>query len=366
MSIVGRRLLFSGPSAKATRAGTEWKQVWQYQTNDPLDGPQVILDHLAANGPWFGAAYSNGNDYDRWSLVEEIEIPQHATGAAEFWQVNISYKPASGGGGLDPKPRQGDDGEYYEEPWMWSAEVSTSVQQVSVPVDEARYITGFTHVPPRVEEDKLIPFTNSTLVEKHDPPLERDDAHMIIKIKSWHLKIDFDFVQIFLNTVNNRKMVFNSPDYEGTFPAYTIRFVNFEMTERREILTFGGIRRFMKFYETVAELHYNPHGWRIDVVDRGTMRGALPHEPNGRGGIVTYVTPLGGVAAAKIVDFDGLPVGTPVLLDGGGQPQDWSVLGVGATRPPTVAPVPVKISWKIYRETDLSIFAPIKRGMFSL
>lgn len=365
MTVVGRQLIFSGPSATSKRSGTEWKQTYQYETNDSLDGPQVILDHLRINGPWFGSTYVNGNDADPFSLVDEIDVPQHSPGSATFWTVTLSYKPPTAESS-SPAPRPTDSGTYSEIPWYWTYEVSTSVQQVSVPVDYARYRGGFTHVPERVKVGDFIPFTNSSLVEKFDPPLEQDNAHLIIRIKSWHETFDLNQVFRFLNAVNDRKIKFTRMSLPGTFEATTLRLVNIEMSEKREILTIGGVRQRILYYEVIAELHYNPYGWRIMVVDRGTMRGALPHEPNGRGGLITYSTPLGGVSAAKIVDHDGLAVGTPVLLDGAGQPQDWSVLGATVTNPPTVAPNPVYINWQLYDERDLTECDFIGRATISL
>ncbi len=66
-----------------------WTQVWRIQTNDPLDGPQVVANHPAL--PALYSSYSSGNDSDPYALLVK-RVPREEGDSRVSWIVSCEFR----------------------------------------------------------------------------------------------------------------------------------------------------------------------------------------------------------------------------------------------------------------------------------
>lgn len=347
----------SGPSGKLTAKSTEYTRTLKFKVTDPNDGPVTIFAYLLANGPFIGSTYSEGNDSDGFAYLEEIDVPQRENGSTDVWVVRLKYKTPSD----DSKNKPDTTGSITPLPWNWRPEVSIGFAQHQEPCYQADYISGFTHVPQKVGVNTTMTPVNSTLAEAFDPPIMRDQSRMVIRIRSWSLDFSATQATAAVDRVNKFGVDFAPflrTNYGGVahgllghFTEFTLKVANVDMVPKRDTFTILGFQYVIEYFEINTEVHYDPHGWRDPIVDRGTMRIAEPGGPDGRGGTFSMTDfPAGVPPAAKIIDADGMPVGSPVLLDGAGNPK-------------ALAAPPVYITYRKYEEVNFASL-PFTRVVF--
>lgn len=317
-------------SGKLTSKGPEYSVVRQFKMTSSSDGPNVIFNYLLTSGPFIGSSYSAGNDSDPTAFCSEIDVPVRSSSAEDIWHVTFTYKTPNSES--DNRPTTDPTVMSYL-PWNWRPEVSIDWAPHQEPCEKAKYISGFLHAPQVIVPNTEICPVNSTLAEVFDPPLMRDQSRMIIRMKHWDLSYPANLIKPLIDSINSHAVDFESwlltiygasiGGLTGDFDAYSLKVATISETPKRESFEISGVRYNVEFFEINTEIHWDKHGWREEVVDRGTLRTANAGDPDGRGGAI-YATdvPAGVAITAPILDHDLNPVNHPVLLDGKGLPLD--------------------------------------------
>lgn len=353
MAFESRTLKFSGPSGKLTSSGAEYRQVWHCTVTDPLDGPITVFNYFKTNGPYIGDFYTNGNESDAASFLDEIDVPQHIDGSATEYQVVCTYKPLSitGGSGNEQGGRRSGIRRDYEtdrptaKPWRWEPELSVSFSPQQVPVYQAEYVSGLVGQAALTTAPGTMVMPRNSANTVYDPPLEKDDNRLILRIKTHTLFFNVDLAKSTINTVNKFSVTFGRYNVDalgrpkegiyGNFAEGTLKVASIEGAYRLEHTS----DEEHEYYEINIEIHWRDTGWREFVVDRGLNIAQKAGEANGRGGFFSAGPQPNGGLSTPIQGADGEPITEPQLLDG-----DGHTLGAGLD--------PVYLEYKLYTEID--------------
>lgn len=357
MAFGSRTLKFSGPSGKITSNGAEYRQVWHCTLTDALDGPVTIFNYFKANGPYIGDHYVNGNETDLASFLDEIDVPQHIDGSATEYSVVCTYRPISvsgggagnqGGGGRRSEVRRDrDTGTPTAEPTRWRSEISVSFLPQQTPVYLAEYVGGFTgntaiSTPPGT---MLMPTNSADTV--FDPPLEKDDNRLTIRIKFYKKIFNVDEAKSTINRVNKFPVRFGRfktlptgallEGIYGNFAEGTLKVSSIDGAPRIEHT--ADVEQ--EYYEINIEVQWRDAGWHEFVVDRGLSFAVKAGVANGRGGRFSADPEVNAAPHTPIQGIDGEPITEPTLLDG-----DGKTLKEGEP--------PVYLEYKLYTEIDFA------------
>ncbi len=353
MAFGSRKLKFSGPSGKLTSSGAEYRQVWHCTVTDPLDGPVTVFNYFKINGPYIGDFYTNGNESDSASFLDEIDVPQHIDGSATEYQVVCTYKPLSISGGLGDAQggrrsgirRDYETGTPTAKPWRWHYELSVSFSPHQVPVYRAEYVSGLVGKAALLTTPGTMVMPRNSANTVYDPPLEKDDNRLILRIKIYRRLFNIDLAKSTINTVNKHQVTFGIFESDklgkpfegiyGNFAEGTLKVASIDAAYRLEHTADEEI----EFYEVNIEVHWRDTGWREFVVDRGLNIAQKAGEANGRGGVFSADPQPNGGLSTPIQGADGEPITEPQLLDGNGR-----TLGAGLD--------PVYLEYKLYTEID--------------
>lgn len=349
MAFGSRTLKYSGPSGKLTARGGEYRQVWHCTVTDPLDGPITIFNYFKLNGPYFGSYYQNGNETDLTSILSEIDVPQHIDGSATEYVVVCSYTPMSISSPEQrpsPSRRDKETGNPTPRPWRWQPEISVVFTPQQVPVYEAVYLSGFTGKRAELVSpgSAFIP-SNSNMVP-FDPPLEKDDNRLTLRIKDWRILFNIDEAKSTINAVNKFPVRFSNAKYHpvtgkliegyyGNFAEHSLKVTGIDAAYRWEV----NEDIETEYYEISIDVQWREKGWHEFVVDRGLSITVDDGRDNGRGSKFS-MSPLKNAATfTPVQGMDGEPITDPVLLNGDGE-----VLPAGQ--------LPVYLEYKLYTEVD--------------
>lgn len=338
MAFGSRKLKFSGPSGKLTSNGAEYRQVWHCTVTDPLDGPITVFNYFKANGPYIGSHYQNGNESDTGSFLDEIDVPQHIDGSATEYQVVCTYKPLSisGGSGKEQNRQSGlrRDRELSTpttKPWRWNPELSVVFSPQQVPVYQAEYLSGFKGDLGDVITPGTMRMPCNSACVIFDPPLEKDDNRLTLRIKTHMLFFNVDLAKSTINCVNKFPVQFGiftldglgrpKEGIYGNFAETTLKVSSIEAAYRLEHTADDE----HEYYEVNIEIQWRDAGWHEFVLDRGISITVEEGRDNGRGGKFSMAPAKNAANSTPVQGMDGEPITEPVLLNGsGGTLPDWA------------------------------------------
>lgn len=322
MSVTETTLLWTGQGAtRESSSNRTYTATYLVKTDDEQDGPQVVLD--GATLPTLYSGYSYGNDVDYQATLKSLS-PSRVDGNRMLWHVTASWEtPGS------KKEDNNEKGEPTSDPTLWHDDLEFSTVRFQRPVEKAFYIQGYGDPADgvlRARNNDQGPMCNSAFVP-FDPPLERDDSRLHIKIGKWSRGFPAELLN-YVDCVNNAPWSINKPAYGfvRTFEKYTVKVNAISGTFQ--------IVNNIPIWKVTWEFEYRWDDWTEEVLDRGLQAVVTP---------AVSVSPslLGKPKLERITDLYGVPVSEPVLFDGKG-----NILADGQP--------PVYGHWSIYQEVDFS------------
>lgn len=317
MAVTSVTLGFRGQSANDDGKKRTFTEVWNVETNDPLDCGQTVIE---ANGlPRMGEYFESGNDRDREAVVKSI-APKRSESSRLFWSVTVTYETPD-----DPKDenkqKPDSNGKLTEKPDDWRPEVSVSPVMVQVPVEKATLRTELSELSfnlGKVGNDG--PIINSAGIP-FDPPPTIEYARKMLRITKSSLKYPADHETKYENRVNKDPWVLILPGYIRNFSKQTVRFIPFEASLQRQQLQNGA---FIDYWQVNYNLLIDEQrGWRMKILDRGIHTFVKPGDPDGKGGTWSSGDfPSGIPPLVRVTDPNGIPISEPVLFDLKGKPSN--------------------------------------------
>lgn len=334
MTVVSAQLDFSGATGKASRGGKrEYTAHWIVKTNDWQDQPFTILDYFYATGslphPDKASPYNYGNDSDPRAICDSLD-PRREGDSGTVWRVAAHFAD-------DQKQEEGEDenGNPTDNPENFALEIDFRYNKVRRPAITGEYIEGFGFdAAQRIAGVPAPqPITNSAFVP-YDPPLERDAVTELLSITGNFVgQVDGQSMGRFYNAVNSEAyVIFRVNGFSYSAEKYQSKIQDIKPVRKRS----AGLLFWRITFEIETDREF---GWRQKVLDQGMHRRQCAGDPDGFGGTISSASLKNGQARhAAILDQQGHPVTSPVLLNGNGQPLDPCLED------------PIFITWRIYPE----------------
>lgn len=349
MAVTSSELDRRGATGKLTSKKREYESVYLVKTDDVLDGPQIVLDYIAANVVDVGDTYDYGNDADSLALCTGLShegCDTKSDNPAVHRVVATFSTDATASGGIDS------NGNPTTNPLDFRPDIQTGYQMVQRPVWKAIYRGGYTAdlAALILPGQEMAPC--SSALNPFDPPLEMEVAlqrlSITINTQNWNNTT----ANLYINRVNSQDLIlvpmntigYGSLVWDLTIPALCAKLNDYKPTLKRENVEIGGVRQTIDYISVTAEILIDPATWRKEVVDMDWHSKRMPGDPNGRGGTISMADLKNGMGRNDPIRGPGGDLAArKMLLDGNGQPlqnQDASDA--------------VWLTWQIYEEKPLA------------
>jgi hypothetical protein len=203
-----------------------WTQPWRVQTNDPLDGPQVVANHSEL--PALYSSYSSGNDSDSYALLVKRVPREEGDGSRKSWIVTCEFR-------TDAIQR-----ESLSSPLLDPVRYSVNFDQFST-IARQSLETG----------ERLI----NSMGQVFTPPPEVDQSRPVYAVQRNESSINLPFIIDMIDSVNQAA-------WKGCAP----RTVKCKAIQTGDIQQRNGI----EYYTVAYEFHLNPETWDLRVLNQGT------------------------------------------------------------------------------------------------
>lgn len=370
---------FRAASGSMTDAGREYTIVFFVTTNDPLDGPATILQDTRL--PQLNSPYAFGNDVDDAAFLKSLD-PRPIDKSNTKWEVVAKYQPLGEEPGNVPQP----------DPLELPAKVEIGFQQFTAPVESATFMGLYSPRGNIFKPDVLGPNCSPVAVvgdnmrvsasngEPYDPPPERDDSRMLIRITRNEPFLRDDLFT-YINKINGdfffiRSGGLNYPIFDGGAKMQSIQAVNNLATFQKYVFVTQfntAIQTIRRQYWTVtyelaikASLGFDMNlqgfvrlaqqeqpGWDIYVLDRGFTTRYCPGDKDDSYGNINaedIYPERPRPPVLEIKDPRDYALSTTSLLDGKGKLAETVPAKSGRTEQRMV---PVFSRWQIY---DVAMF----------
>jgi hypothetical protein len=303
------KLSSTGCRGKATGKGgsgsdaIEYTGAWYVECDAATDTAKTVLDHFKATSslPWLGRQFSYSTSIDTEATCNDVSVETIPGGLGKF-NVTATFATPTAEQGKEEK--QDEDGKPTDDPTQWRDEIEISSTQISVPAEYATYIgpqPANQFLQPGVVKRDIC---NSAGVP-YDPLPEVELDITIIRISKWDIQWNEALIAPYRGTINNDGFVMNKPDYNFSFPISPF------VAKIKEWSGSFQIVNDVKVWKHTIEVHINPLGWRLDILDRGTTITEIDDDPES----ATY-----GLAIPKrLRDSSDFPLTEPQKLNGNGQ-----------------------------------------------
>lgn len=246
-----------------------YTQVWRLLTNDPLDGPQIAVNHSEL--PELYSEYSSGNDYDASALlISKQPREESSDGSFKTWVVTCEYS------NVPP--------------------VELTSNPISEPPKFSMSFDQFTQIA-RLDQNGE-PITN-TRGQAFTPAPEMDQSRPVYVVRRNELFVNLPFVIDMVDSVNISA-------WKGCAPR-TVKCRSIVTGEIQE-------RNGIKYYETTYEFHLFDQTWDQFILNVSTkvknpLTGKVEQMPPGFEAVTIY-TGAEGTTEGEIV-----PPGASVTRD---------------------------------------------------
>lgn len=328
---------WSGSLNKAGKAN--YTVAFLVETDSEDHGVQDIAD--ADDGtlrvPEKGAEYEYGNDLDGLAVASNYTVKR----IDKFlWHVTVKYEPLKA-----KQDKMTEDGEPTDDWRLEGPTIEVRPIQMSRPAEFGAYIgilrlQHLQNQPPQIKAfdtghpakfdntgpatqltaqpggihlaggiANSIPITNSAWVQ-FDPPPEADYSRLGITITRNHSVFPTVLMGKYQDVVNSDNFLINLNGFVLRVPKFAAK-----------MQSISGSREYADespFWRVRYELHLDLfRGWRVDLLDRGfvtTKENSDSEVAQSPGDFPTETS----VNVHNIIDDKGLPMNTPVMLDGQG------------------------------------------------
>lgn len=347
MAVTAVTLHWAGATGDVTSESLEYTAVYRVTTDATATGPAAIASYFRTNGPWLNSSYSYGGDIDSTAKCTKVSIPRHVQGSANVWEVTFTFSTAAAGGGNSAQ-QVDSNGNPTQNPLDFRPLVWMAGSVFTAPTEEAVYEGGFGPARlPAVAPGDFVRVQNSAGDRIDSPPIEteKDITRIYVRVNRQSVNVTKVYGGVIISDPNIRIKPFLG--YTGRLAiSGQLKVAEVAVQPKRESVEIGGVRQMLDYFEITTELHWKFDGWLTRVFDIGVSRKAKPGDPDGKGGTISFTDALAGKAPrAPILDpVSGLPIRSPVLLDGEGQPLN------------TVDMTPVVITWRTLEKAALNTF----------
>lgn len=343
MAVTSVRLSKIGTGGGRTNDGkVKYTAAYLVETDTILDQTAVICDHFknAGNLPYLGKHYEYANDKDQNAICNAI-TPARQANSHTSWIVTFEYSTPEGKKkDDDPDQKELDaDGKLTNDPELWRERWDVSFTQRTIEAEKLIYRGGMNGAN-AIPVNTVTPAINSCL-EPFVPPAEMEHDISVYRRSFYKTGWSGHLANLYQGRVNANAMDVQRNDLRLSFHAdpFCLR-----------IKSIGGTLEWINhapFWLWNIEFWIDPLGWRKVIADRGLNRRATPGYSTGRGNVWQEGDFVDGRARlVPILDANGDPIRTPVLLDGAGGP-----LVTNET-----FPEPVWLTFTMYEEIDLPVF----------
>lgn len=312
--IAGKSVL----TAKKTYSAT-----YQVKCDSQSDTTTTIINHFRrTNGlPFIGDAYDFGGDRDSDARCKGLS-PSLIDKSGGIWLVRAEFEPLDNDDDeqKDGAPRNGES-EKQTNPLLWHDEIDVGYTQLSIPVEMAEFrgIHGIGANVRFLPVGKMTIPVNSAL-QPFDPGLEQEIDIKVVRITKNVQTFNANTANFYIGTVNSDQVIINKQAYgflDLWRPLYArIKAINASFQIANQI----------PYWKQTIEVHVSQLTWRKIVCDRGLDRRAAPgdileRDEFGNPILISPSDVAPNIAHTMAIKGpDGLPVTTPCLLDGDGQP----------------------------------------------
>lgn len=309
------------PSGTKSRKSRKYQAPWYVRTNDPADGPKVVVDYVESQGYSLGVPYAYKNDADPFSFLESI-TPTRVPKSVEWWLVQLSYSPLD-----DEQEKPDTSGQPTADPTQWRQEHDMSFASWQTPVWKAWNLTTFPH--PDCTAGATDPYTRVQGTEGPvvnsagvvlDPPLMRDRFDRVWTVTAYADDWDDKHACDFMGRVNLFPVQYHTDlikHYGFTQPAAPFESYTWKCVQLTGRARYQPGRRY---WEYTLQFRYRADGWFEEVLDRGIAARGAPGGATGTGNDMPATAATGSAPAMPVVDGIGRRVPELVLFDGGGLP----------------------------------------------
>lgn len=289
--------------------------------------------------PKIGATYAppDGCDTPLPTLVcESMRVGECQTDNVHCWRtVTLTYKETSQPGINLPRPFPHINSS--EDPVTWKPEISirkTPRQQVKesafflgIHREGSTTLTSVSNGVVEMIKDTVQPIM-STAGEPFNPPLYDETYDAVIVIKTYqefwnpnNLYNAYDGVAV--NDTDVRIKI-DEWNFNRVYPKHTLKMGPISGDPvYKEWRDSAGTKHSRTFWPTTYEIRVRNKGWYVDALNVGRRRSYYDAAgvPDGRGGTIAAADfPAGSPPTGPIVDINGMPIDSPIDLDGAGEP----------------------------------------------
>lgn len=343
MGVTSVRLSKIGTGGGRTNDGkVKYTAAYIVDTDSVLDQTAVICNYFrdAGNQPYLGKHYEYANDKDESAVCNAI-TPVRQANSLTSWIVTFEYSTPEG-----KKDENGDDqkekdanGNLTNNPELWRERWDISFTQRMVEAEKLTYRGGMNGAN-AIPVNTITPMVNSCL-EPFVPPPEKENEITVYRRSFYKTGWSSALADMYQGKVNANAFDVNRNDLRISFHAdpFCLR-----------MKSLGGSLEWINnapWWNWNVEWWIDPLGWRKVVADRGLNRRATPGYATGRGDVWADGDFVDGRARlVPILDANGDPIRTPVLLDGAGGPLVTN----------EAFPEPVWLTYSLYEEIDFPVF----------
>ncbi len=263
MSVVACEEIVGTKGSMDARLRREYVRVYRVQTDDTNDGPKTV--RLAAKIPRIGQLYATPNETDLGSWCKKLD-PVRDDANPYFWTVTAEYDSET----EDPEEQKENP---LERPPVLRWSFATERKALQVDVDGKKLCNSAGQL--------------------FDPPIETDE--MIVVLAVTRNVAEFNVAQAIAY-----ENAINSDAFMGVDP-YVAKLKGIAAERAFE----NGVRHWKVGYE----IHFRRDGWRLQVLDAGTMQLGYWFDPEtGHLGTAEELLPIldpRGGQATKPVPLDG-------------------------------------------------------------
>jgi hypothetical protein len=303
-------------------AKRSYSATFQAKCDSQSDTAYAVIEHFRRTSglPYIGDGYSFGNDRDASARCKSL-TPTLNQNSGGIWNVRAEYEPLDE---EEDNQKEDEDGNKQTDPRKWRDEIEVTSTQISVPVEQAIFRGsnkgGRNGQAMRVRAlGRNGAVVNSAGVV-FDPGIESEVDIKVVRITKNVESYDAFEMGQYQGAVNTDQVIIDKI-------AYNFKDKWGPQTARIKLVSgVFQIANLVPYWKQTVEVHVSPLGWRRFLVDRGLERRQMPGDVREvrADGTPVEVSPSdnenGEPFQKRIVDVDGYPITTPVLLDGEGSP----------------------------------------------
>lgn len=327
----------AGGTASGNDGGTvamSYNAAFRVTCSSARDTAQTVLKHFRLNAdyPWPGRSYKFGDDFDATAIAKTVDAKYIDSSEGKFL-VQCTFGPLNG----DQQQNQGQtaSGGNSTDPLKWHDEISVGYTQISVPT-EAAIFKGFTKLGvnnPAFTAGKEMALMNSAC-KPFDPTIEEEVDVKVIRITRNVAAYDDTILDKYQGAINSDVVTINKPKYrfKTSFGIYHGRI--------KALTADFAVTNGIPYYKHTVEVHVYPkgrYGWLRLILDQGIEELWKPGDvrPDGLTLSDSDFPRNRQFEVKMITDEEGLPITSPVRLDGNGKmlkPEDDPVFSIWQTK----------------------------------